>query len=207
MTCEGQYTTARLPKYVKPATTSSSPAAMHLSKNAGWARRRHGASRCLVRGVGFNYDSGFAVGVPALSNHESWYEEKQSAWLYRELAQCEPDARIAELFRALAAAADFQADKWRADPGSYRANGIRALARARIDGRACTGARPATRSPHARGDEDARAVRLRRATIPRRPPDADLGRRTSARGTRATAAATCAPPCSASTTGSSRTRV
>ena len=43
---------------------------------------------------------------------ESWQEEKQSSWLYRELARCEPDARIAELFRALAAAADFQAEKW-----------------------------------------------------------------------------------------------
>jgi VIT1/CCC1 family predicted Fe2+/Mn2+ transporter len=43
---------------------------------------------------------------------ESWQEEKQSAWLYRELAQCEPDAKIAELFRALGAAADFQAEKW-----------------------------------------------------------------------------------------------
>ena len=43
---------------------------------------------------------------------ESWQEEKQSSWLYRELARCEPDAKIAELFRALAAAADFQAEKW-----------------------------------------------------------------------------------------------
>jgi VIT1/CCC1 family predicted Fe2+/Mn2+ transporter len=43
---------------------------------------------------------------------ESWQEERQSSWLYRELAQCEPDAKIAELFRALAAAADFQAEKW-----------------------------------------------------------------------------------------------
>lgn len=48
----------------------------------------------------------------------SWQEEKQSAWAYRELAQCESDARIAELFRALATAADFQADKWLASsPG------------------------------------------------------------------------------------------
>ena len=54
-----------------------------------------------------------------MSNVESWYEEKQSAWAYRELAQCEPDARIAELFRALAAAADFQAGKWHANtPGT-----------------------------------------------------------------------------------------
>ncbi|MGI9245273.1 MAG: VIT1/CCC1 transporter family protein [Steroidobacteraceae bacterium] len=66
-------------------------------------------------------------------------EEKQSAWLYRELAQCETDARIAELFRALAAAADFQADKWlAATPGvtppafspSTRARITIALARA-----------------------------------------------------------------------------
>jgi VIT1/CCC1 family predicted Fe2+/Mn2+ transporter len=46
------------------------------------------------------------------TTHDSWLEEKQSAWLYRELARCEPDPRIADLFRALAAAADSQADKW-----------------------------------------------------------------------------------------------
>jgi hypothetical protein len=40
-----------------------------------------------------------------MSSLASWHEEKQSAWLYRELASCESDARIAELFRALAAAA------------------------------------------------------------------------------------------------------
>jgi vacuolar iron transporter family protein len=56
-----------------------------------------------------------------MSKVESWFEEKQSAWLYRQLAQCEPDIRIAELFRALAAAADFQADKWRADPAAAAA--------------------------------------------------------------------------------------
>jgi VIT1/CCC1 family predicted Fe2+/Mn2+ transporter len=48
----------------------------------------------------------------------SWKEEKQSAWAYRELAQCESDARMADLYRALAAAADFQAEKWLASsPG------------------------------------------------------------------------------------------
>ena len=88
---------------------------MHLSKTR-MGTPQTGPGRCLVRGLGFNYDSGFAVGVPAsVSNLESWYEEKQSAWLYRELAQCEPDARIAELFRALASAADFQAEKWHAN--------------------------------------------------------------------------------------------
>jgi vacuolar iron transporter family protein len=47
-----------------------------------------------------------------MSGNESWLEEKQSAWLYRELAGCEPDARIATLYRALADAADAQARRW-----------------------------------------------------------------------------------------------
>ncbi len=47
-----------------------------------------------------------------MSGEDSWREEKQSAWLYRELAECEPDARIAALYRALAAAADGQARRW-----------------------------------------------------------------------------------------------
>ena len=55
-----------------------------------------------------------------MSSLDSWHEEKQSAWLYRELASCETDAKIAELFRALAAAADFQADKWLAGSGQRR---------------------------------------------------------------------------------------
>jgi vacuolar iron transporter family protein len=52
-----------------------------------------------------------------MSKEESWFEERQSAWLYRELASCEPDPKVADLFRALAAAADTQADKWRAGGG------------------------------------------------------------------------------------------
>ncbi|HQR23146.1 MAG TPA: VIT1/CCC1 transporter family protein [Steroidobacteraceae bacterium] len=52
-----------------------------------------------------------------MSGLESWREEKQSAWLYRALAECEPDARIATLFRTLASSAEGQADKWRAESG------------------------------------------------------------------------------------------
>lgn len=51
-----------------------------------------------------------------MSGPESWREEKQSAWLYRELAACEPDPRIAGLFTALATAADRQAETWQ--PGA-----------------------------------------------------------------------------------------
>jgi vacuolar iron transporter family protein len=67
-----------------------------------------------------------------MSNVESWYEEKQSAWAYRELAQCEPDARIAGLFRALAAAADFQADRWRADAAGTPPPAFKPSTRARL---------------------------------------------------------------------------
>ncbi|MFH1599294.1 MAG: VIT1/CCC1 transporter family protein [Pseudomonadota bacterium] len=42
----------------------------------------------------------------------SWIEEKQSAWLYRALAEAERDSRIADLFRALADAAEDQARTW-----------------------------------------------------------------------------------------------
>jgi VIT1/CCC1 family predicted Fe2+/Mn2+ transporter len=53
-----------------------------------------------------------------VSGIESWLEEKQSAWLYRELASCEPDAKISALFLALASAAEGQAEKWRAQSTS-----------------------------------------------------------------------------------------
>ena len=53
-----------------------------------------------------------------MSKEENWFEERQSAWLYRELASCEPDPKIAELFRSLATAAESQADKWRSDPSA-----------------------------------------------------------------------------------------
>lgn len=42
----------------------------------------------------------------------SWLEEKQSAWLYRKVALAESDARMRQLFIALADAADEQAAIW-----------------------------------------------------------------------------------------------
>jgi VIT1/CCC1 family predicted Fe2+/Mn2+ transporter len=67
-----------------------------------------------------------------MSSIESWHEEKQSSWLYRELASCESDARIAELFRALATAADLQADKWLASSGLQQAPAFAPTMRARM---------------------------------------------------------------------------
>jgi len=48
-----------------------------------------------------------------MSKEESWFEERQSAWLYRQIASCERDPKVVELFGALAAAAESQAEKWR----------------------------------------------------------------------------------------------
>jgi hypothetical protein len=48
------------------------------------------------------------------SGLDSWYHEKESAWLYRQVAAAEPDPRKRGLFLKLAAAADQQADKWQA---------------------------------------------------------------------------------------------
>jgi vacuolar iron transporter family protein len=50
-----------------------------------------------------------------MSKEESWFEERQSSWLYRRLAECETDPKVVELFGALAAAAETQAEKWRAE--------------------------------------------------------------------------------------------
>ncbi len=43
---------------------------------------------------------------------ESWHEEKQSAWLYRALAEVEPDLRMSTLFGQLASAAEEQSAHW-----------------------------------------------------------------------------------------------
>ncbi len=44
----------------------------------------------------------------------SWFEEKQSAWLYRVVAACEPNPVRSRLFSDLAGAADAQAETWAA---------------------------------------------------------------------------------------------
>lgn len=65
----------------------------------------------------------------------SWSEEKQSAWLYRALAQAERDSRIADLFRALADAADEQARTWEkaaASAGQALPSDFQPSARARL---------------------------------------------------------------------------
>jgi vacuolar iron transporter family protein len=43
---------------------------------------------------------------------DSWYHEKESSWLYRQLAAAEPDPHKQRLFTQLAAAAEEQAAKW-----------------------------------------------------------------------------------------------
>jgi VIT1/CCC1 family predicted Fe2+/Mn2+ transporter len=47
-----------------------------------------------------------------MSGEQSWIEEMQSAWLYREVAGAEPDPRMQKLFLSLAEAAESQAKQW-----------------------------------------------------------------------------------------------
>lgn len=47
-----------------------------------------------------------------VSGPDSWYHEKESAWLYARLAECEPDPARATLFRQLGLAAEQQALTW-----------------------------------------------------------------------------------------------
>ncbi len=46
------------------------------------------------------------------SGIDSWYHEKESAWLYRRVAAAEPDPHKRDLFLKLAVAAEEQAAKW-----------------------------------------------------------------------------------------------
>jgi VIT1/CCC1 family predicted Fe2+/Mn2+ transporter len=58
-----------------------------------------------------------------MSDHyASWYHERESAWLYRVVADAESDPRLQQLFRALADAAEEQAAHWAktANPGEFR---------------------------------------------------------------------------------------
>ena len=47
-----------------------------------------------------------------MSSEQSWLEEKQSAWLYREVAAVEENPRMQKLFLSLADAAESQAKQW-----------------------------------------------------------------------------------------------
>ena len=49
---------------------------------------------------------------------EGWFQERQSAWLYRRLAAIEADPRKRQLFEALAQAADHQAGTWKKSLGT-----------------------------------------------------------------------------------------
>jgi VIT1/CCC1 family predicted Fe2+/Mn2+ transporter len=53
---------------------------------------------------------------------ESWYHERESAWLYRVVAKCEPVASRRQLFESLAGAAEEQAEHWArmAKPGVFQ---------------------------------------------------------------------------------------
>ncbi|MGH8285594.1 MAG: VIT1/CCC1 transporter family protein [Steroidobacteraceae bacterium] len=50
---------------------------------------------------------------------DSWYHEKESAWLYRQVAAAEPAANKRELFLKLAAAAEDQARRWEKSPREF----------------------------------------------------------------------------------------
>lgn len=61
-------------------------------------------------------------------NVDSWYHEKESAWLYRQVAAAEADPHKQRLFTQLAAAAEEQAAKWEA----ASRNGTRPAATRRV---------------------------------------------------------------------------
>jgi VIT1/CCC1 family predicted Fe2+/Mn2+ transporter len=58
----------------------------------------------------------------AVPGAESWFHERQSAWLYRRLAAAEHDLRKRELFENLAVAAERQAVRWEQEAHMSAAN-------------------------------------------------------------------------------------
>ena len=67
-----------------------------------------------------------------MSGLASWREEKQSGWMYRELAQAERDPRVAALFAKLAHEADAQALRWEKTLGAQALPVFSPSLRARI---------------------------------------------------------------------------
>jgi VIT1/CCC1 family predicted Fe2+/Mn2+ transporter len=52
------------------------------------------------------------------AHRENWFHERESAWLYRRVAEHEPDPRKQQLFSSLADAAERQALRWSAHEGA-----------------------------------------------------------------------------------------
>ena len=67
-----------------------------------------------------------------MSGLESWREEKQSGWLYRELAKAERDPEISALFGKLALEADAQARQWEKTLGTQTLTPFAPSLRARL---------------------------------------------------------------------------
>jgi vacuolar iron transporter family protein len=65
------------------------------------------------------------------AGQQSWFEEKQSAWLYRQAAAIEPDERVRRLFEQLADAAEQQAKIWNSQAETF-SPGLRARLVARL---------------------------------------------------------------------------
>ncbi|HVW71222.1 MAG TPA: VIT1/CCC1 transporter family protein [Steroidobacteraceae bacterium] len=56
-----------------------------------------------------------------MTHLDSWYHEKESAWLYQKVAATEPDPRKSHLFLQLSAAAEEQAAKWEVSASAIKA--------------------------------------------------------------------------------------
>src|ERR1700716_3413019 len=67
-----------------------------------------------------------------MTDVDNWYHEKESAWLYLQVAAAEPDPRKSRLFLQLAATAEQQAAKWVAASGQSADRVFTPTVRARI---------------------------------------------------------------------------
>jgi len=110
---------------------------------------------------------------------DSWYHEKESAWLYQRVAAAEPDSRKRQLFLQLAAAAEEQATKWelaaaRQNGAAASPNAIAAAPSALANPDASTGAARATASPDAIAAAPSAAASPSEASAAARPTNTDI---------------------------------
>lgn len=67
-----------------------------------------------------------------MTDIDNWYHEKESAWLYLQVAAAEPDSHKSRLFLQLAGAAEEQAGKWLIASGQSSARTFIPTLRARV---------------------------------------------------------------------------
>jgi VIT1/CCC1 family predicted Fe2+/Mn2+ transporter len=126
-----------------------------------------------------------------MTDVDNWYHEKESAWLYLQVAAAEADPRKSRLFLQLAATAEHQAAKWVAASGQSPDRTFIPTVRARIVARLIRRFGPRSLRPVLA------AMKLRGLSIYSMPPAASMPAATAVPPAGGVSSAAAAPPAAA----------